>query len=144
MRTFTSATDSNQFYLILGISLGILLFAVLVYVSYTLIKRRNKILKEPKVKKEKIKQPKIKKQVVKEEIAPLYEIPHVYDLFGGKNNVVAYEQKGSRLVLELNDVDVINVEEIKKEGVDKILTMSKKITLIGSGISNLLNNLQNF
>ncbi len=144
-------TDNDQFYLILGVSLGILGFFILCIVLYSIFRRRDRTpkdkeikVKEPKEKAVKVKEPKVKKQAAKEIEVVLTEIPNIYELFGGKENVLSYEQKGSRLIIELNDVDVVNVEEIKKIGVEKVLTMSKKVTLIGDGISNLLNNLENF
>ena len=52
------------------------------------------------------------------------------DGFGGVENVISSEAKGSRLNLVLKDYTKLNEERIKELGVSSIIKMSTKVTLI--------------
>lgn len=66
----------------------------------------------------------------------------IIDYFGNKGNIKSFEKKGSRLIIEVYDVNKILMESIKKYGIDRILVGSNKITLIGEGVDVILQILQ--
>lgn len=49
---------------------------------------------------------------------------------GGKANIVSSSLNGSRIVLVLNNYELVNDEELKKAGVDSFIKMSNKLTLV--------------
>lgn len=59
--------------------------------------------------------------------------------FGGKENIEQVELKGSRLSIQLKDMNLFNKEKIKEFGIDRILLMSNKIILIGEGVNSIFD-----
>lgn len=51
-------------------------------------------------------------------------------IFGGKENIVSCEAKGSRLVLVLNDYSLLDEQGLKNNGVTSMIKATNKITLI--------------
>ena len=51
-------------------------------------------------------------------------------IFGGKENIVSCEAKGSRLVLVLNDYSLLDEQGLKDNGVTSMSKATNKITLI--------------
>lgn len=51
-------------------------------------------------------------------------------IFGGKENIVSCEAKGSRLVLVLNDYSLLDEQGLKDNGVTSMIKATNKITLI--------------
>lgn len=52
------------------------------------------------------------------------------EIFGGDENIISCESKGSRLVLVLKDYDKLNQEKLKENGVTSFVKATNKITLI--------------
>ncbi|MDY0345117.1 MAG: hypothetical protein WCX85_03230 [Bacilli bacterium] len=52
---------------------------------------------------------------------------------GGRDNIEFISAKGSRLALSLKEKNLLNEEELKKQGVISIIKMSSKITLVLEG-----------
>ena len=55
------------------------------------------------------------------------------EALGGSDNVISHERKGSRIVLELKDYDIVDREKLKEAGVDGFIMMSSKLTLVIKG-----------
>ncbi len=49
---------------------------------------------------------------------------------GGKENIVSYSIKGSRLSVSLKDNSLFKKDEIKNIGIDNVIIMSNKITFV--------------
>jgi len=95
---------------------GIIFITVLILFLYTY----NKGKKNPTFYKE----PKAVKEIKNEQaLAAL----------GGAENIVEHSLIGSRIVLVLNDYSLVNESLLKEIGVDSIVKMSKKITLVIKG-----------
>ena len=77
-----------------------------------------------------------KKTLIKEEVTPLVD-ETAYFAFGGKDNIKSVELKGSRLVIELFDQSKFVKDAIKDYGIDRVLVMSNKITLVGTNVNKL-------
>lgn len=67
----------------------------------------------------------------------------VYDALGGKENVVEHTKVGSRISLVLKDYDVVDEAKLNELGVDSIIKMSNKITLVVKGDADSLYKLFN-
>lgn len=95
---------------------GIIFITVLILFIYTYRKSKKNptFYKAPKQVKE-----------VKNEQALL--------ALGGKDNIVEHSLNGSRIVLVLNDYSLVNESLLKEMGVDSIVKMSNKITLVIRG-----------
>lgn len=61
-----------------------------------------------------------------------------YLQLGGSDNVVEIKRHGSRLNVVLVDQTLVNLEELKKLGVDRAITMKSKIMLVVSEEIKLL------
>ncbi len=61
----------------------------------------------------------------------------IYFAFGGKDNIKNVELKGSRLVIELIDQTKFEKVAIKDYGIDRVLVMSNKITLVGTKVNEI-------
>jgi len=57
----------------------------------------------------------------------------VLQALGGAENVVSHSLNGSRIILVLQDYTVVNEASLKELGVDSIVKMSNKITLVVKG-----------
>ena len=51
-------------------------------------------------------------------------------IFGGENNIISCESKGSRLILVLKDYDLLDEKRLKENGVTSMIKATNKITLI--------------
>lgn len=51
-------------------------------------------------------------------------------IFGGKDNIISCEAKGSRLILILNDYSLLDEQGLKDNGVTSMIKATNKITLI--------------
>ncbi|MDY6057971.1 MAG: hypothetical protein SPI36_01840, partial [Candidatus Onthovivens sp.] len=83
-----------------------------------------------------------KKTLIKEEVTPLVD-ETAYFAFGGKDNIKSVELKGSRLVIELFDQSKFVKDAIKDYGIDRVLVMSNKITLVGTNVNKLYELINN-
>ncbi|MBE6143627.1 MAG: hypothetical protein E7177_06585 [Erysipelotrichaceae bacterium] len=52
------------------------------------------------------------------------------EIFGGNENIISCESKGSRLVLVLKDYSLLNEEKLKENGVTSLIRATNKVTLI--------------
>ena len=95
---------------------GIIFITVLILFIYTYRKGKKNptFYQEPKVVKE-----------VKNEQA--------LSALGGADNIVEHSLIGSRVILVLKDYSLVNESLLKEMGVDSIIKMSKKITLVIKG-----------
>ena len=66
-----------------------------------------------------------------------------FDALGGKENVVEHTKVGSRISLVLKDYDVVDETKLNELGVDSIIKMSNKITLVVKGDADSLYKLFN-
>ena len=55
------------------------------------------------------------------------------DAFGGTENIISHELKGSRIVVKLHDYSLLDKEKLKGAGVDSFILMSNQITLVIAG-----------
>lgn len=69
-----------------------------------------------------------KRELVKPEIQ--YSQSDVYEALGGKENVVNHYKNGSRISVELKDYSLIDEAKLNNCGVDSVIKMSNKITLV--------------
>lgn len=92
------------------LAIGVAVLVALIVIIIILLQRKNKI--EP----------------VKPEVS--YSKDDVYEALGGKENVINHYKNGSRIVVELKDYSLINEEKLNQSGVNSIIKMSNKITLV--------------
>lgn len=59
-----------------------------------------------------------------------FETNEVFEALGGKENVLTHSKNGSRISLTLSDYDKVNEKMLNALGVDSIIKMSNKITLV--------------
>ena len=71
-----------------------------------------------------------KKKQIKEKAQKSEQNNTFLEIFGGKDNIISCESKGSRLVLVLKDYDKLNQEKLKENGVTSFVKATNKITLI--------------
>lgn len=62
-----------------------------------------------------------------------YSGSEIYEALGGKENVVEHKKVGSRISLVLKDYSVVNESKLNELGVDSVIKMSNKITLVIKG-----------
>ena len=62
--------------------------------------------------------------------AKTFETNEVFEALGGKGNVLTHSKNGSRISLTLSDYDKVNEKMLNALGVDSIIKMSNKITLV--------------
>lgn len=62
--------------------------------------------------------------------AKTFETNEVFEALGGKENVLTHSKNGSRISLTLADYDKVNEKMLNALGVDSIIKMSNKITLV--------------
>ena len=60
----------------------------------------------------------------------------ILDALGGRDNIIAHSLTGSRIVLVLKNYNIVNDEELNKNGIDSIVKMSNKITLVSKSESS--------
>ena len=65
---------------------------------------------------------------------------NIIDALGGRENIKSMEAKMSRLSVSLLSNDNIDIEKLKEIGVERVIKMSDKITLlIGNNATDLAN-----
>ena len=121
-------TNLEILYLTFGVSLGAILILLAIFFTLRYFKKK----KETKINVEE----KHKKDIV------FKDENELFDLFGGRDNIVNVELKGSRLNIELKDTSLFKKEDIKNYFIENILIMSNKVVLIGSGVESLFNQLK--
>lgn len=121
-------TDLEILYLTFGVSLGAILILLAIFFTLRYFKKK----KETKINVEE----KHKKDIV------FQDENELFDLFGGRDNIINVELKGSRLNIELKDTSLFKKEDIKNYFIENILIMSNKVVLIGSGVESLFNQLK--
>ena len=121
-------TNLETLYLTFGVSLGAILILLAIFFTLRYFKKK----KETKINVEE----KRKKDIV------FQDENELFDLFGGRDNIVNVELKGSRLNIELKDTSLFKKEDIKNYFIENILIMSNKVVLIGSGVESLFNQLK--
>lgn len=62
--------------------------------------------------------------------AKTFETNEVFEALGGKENVLTHSKNGSRISLTLSDYGKVNEKMLNALGVDSIIKMSNKITLV--------------
>ena len=90
-------------------AIGAAVIVATIVVVLLLLQKRNK--KPTEVKKE-------------------YSSNEIIDALGGKENILTHQKAGSRISLTLNDYSLVNEEKLNTLGVDSIIKMSNKITLV--------------
>lgn len=65
-----------------------------------------------------------------EKPAKEYSSNEIYEALGGKENVLTHQKAGSRISLTLNDYSIIDENKLNELGVDSVIKMSNKITLV--------------
>ena len=65
------------------------------------------------------------------------------EIFGGSDNIISCESRGSRLVLVLKDYSLLNEEKLKENGVTSLIKANNKVTLIIGEKSKELENFIN-
>lgn len=116
-----SALDFFKQYglMIAFIAAGIVFLVVLVFFIIAVIKRKKNLVGPPREQKESTKLP-FNKEVLLEAI-------------GGLDNMVHKQLSGSRISLDLKDVSLVDEEKLNSIGVDRVIKMSNKITLVIKG-----------
>ena len=56
-----------------------------------------------------------------------------FEAFGGEENILGKELRGSRIVLKLKDASKVDQASVKKAGVDGFILMSNQLTLVIKG-----------
>ncbi len=56
-----------------------------------------------------------------------------FEAIGGETNLISKELRGSRIVLQLRDCDIVDQPKLKEIGVDGFILMSEKLTLVIKG-----------
>ena len=105
--------DFNNFLLHYGffLALGAGILVATVVVLLLVLQNRRKEKDKPVVKKS-------------------YSHSEIYDALGGKENVLSHNKAGSRISLTLKNYDVVDEAKLNTLGVDSIIKMSNKITLV--------------
>ena len=103
--------DFNSFLLNYGIWIAVGIAAALIVVVLLMYF----LGKKPKAKKSQAKQ---------------FETNEIFEALGGKENVLTHSKNGSRISLTLQDYDKVNEKTLNDLGVDSIIKMSNKITLV--------------
>ena len=60
----------------------------------------------------------------------MVEANNILSGLGGAENILAHSLNGSRIVLVLKNYDLVNEEILNSNGIDTIIRMSNKITLV--------------
>ena len=81
------------------------------------------------------------KKIKAEEVELVKKLSGVYDLLGGKDNVISHNLNGSRLTIVLKDYSKVDEPKLKEIGVERILTMSNKMILVGKDLKRIEESL---
>lgn len=79
----------------------------------------------------------------KKETKPNIDIDEFITSLGGKENIISFQQVGSRINLELNDMEKVDSDNIKKYGVNNVIKMSSRLVLVCEDASKLAKLLEN-
>lgn len=67
------------------------------------------------------------------EVKKDYSQSEIYLALGGKENVLTHSKAGSRISLTLKDYSKVDENKLNELGVDSVIKMSNKITLVVKG-----------
>lgn len=69
------------------------------------------------------------------------EYPELLEAFGGKNNIIDFSSKGSRVSVVVENKKIVDKEKLKEQGIETIVVSNKKFTiLVGNKKSILVYN----
>lgn len=71
-----------------------------------------------------------KKGKDKENAKEINNFAAFFNFCGGKDNIEKLSLQGSRLSLFVKNKNTVNIEELKKNGVEKVISMSEKYVLL--------------
>lgn len=71
-----------------------------------------------------------KKKKKKVEPIELHDKSEYLDCLGGEANIVSHTLKGSRITIEVNDIDKITPEKLLEAGVSSYIKMANKLVLV--------------
>ena len=63
------------------------------------------------------------------------ETSAILEALGGRDNIIAHSLTGSRIVLVLKDYSIVKDEVLNQNGIESIIKMSNKITLVSKSES---------
>lgn len=109
---FNEWLRSYGLYISLAVA-GVVFLTVLVLFIISLIKRK----KDPT-------------SVLPKEIKLSANTSKILEGLGGRENIVAHSLNGSRIVLMLNNYNIVDEKMLNENGVDSLIKMSNKITLV--------------
>lgn len=98
------------------IAAGIVFTVVLVFFIIAMVKRKR----NPDL-------------MVQKPVHKVVEANNILSGLGGQENIIAHSLNGSRIVLVLKNYDLVNEEILNTNGVDTVIRMSNKITLVSKG-----------
>ena len=109
---FNEWLRSYGLYISLAVA-GVVFLTVLVLFIISLIKRK----KDPT-------------SALPKEIKLSANTSKILEGLGGRENIVAHSLNGSRIVLMLNNYNIVDEKMLNENGVDSLIKMSNKITLV--------------
>ena len=109
---FNEWLRSYGLYISLAVA-GVVFLTVLVLFIIALIKRK----KDPT-------------SVLPKEVKLSANTSKILEGLGGRENIVAHSLNGSRIVLMLNNYNIVDEKMLNENGVDSLIKMSNKITLV--------------
>lgn len=69
------------------------------------------------------------------------EYPELLEAFGGKDNIIDFSSKGSRVSVVVENKKIVDKEKLKEQGIETIVVSNKKFTiLVGNKKSILVYN----
>lgn len=84
--------------------------------------------------------PRLKKEEPQKE--PSVDKEHFLSLLGGDDNILDISLRGSRLSVSLKDQSIVDLEALKKHGVDRVIVMQAKLVLlVNKEVASLFNHL---
>ena len=84
-----------------------------------------------------------KKRDIKENIENKPQEEQLIKYIGGEDNVISHSINRSRIVLVLKDYSLVDEDKLKSCGVESIIKMSNKITLVSNDSSAIYKSLFN-
>ena len=84
-----------------------------------------------------------KKRDIKQNIENKPQEEQLIKYIGGEDNVVSHSINRSRIVLVLKDYSLVDEDKLKSCGVESIIKMSNKITLVSNDASAIYKSLFN-
>ena len=105
---FNDFLKNNGVFIALGVAALIAIAIIVVLAIHFYSNKNNSVVEE---------------SIVKPDVS-------IYEYLGGKENVLHHEKNGSRISLELKDDSKLDADKLKGIGVDSIIKMSNKTTLV--------------